>query len=148
MVCTTHLSCKRASSHSTLESSEYWYTNERQWTMTLVAGGGEVFDRPSSAAAAAAAGDGVDPTASRAWTPFYWGPQGYIIGPPWFGAGKVSGDWSVAVSRSGRFNAFNLCCSLVMTRVCAAAHIKTNRIDGRMNLLLLPSVRCPSSEYK
>ena len=24
---------------------------------------------------------------SRIFSPFYWGPQGYIIGPSWFGAG-------------------------------------------------------------
>jgi len=30
---------------------------------------------------------------SRFFSPFYWGPQGYVIGPSWFGAGLGGGNW-------------------------------------------------------
>ena len=30
---------------------------------------------------------------SRLFSPFYWGPQGYVIGPSWFGAGLGGGNW-------------------------------------------------------
>ena len=44
----------------------------------------------------------LDP-AGRAWSPFpfpYWGPQGVIIGPPWFGAGVGGGNWRVIPNRT------------------------------------------------
>ena len=40
---------------------------------------------------------------ARAWSffPFpYWGPQGYIIGPPWFGAGYGGGNWRPIPNRT------------------------------------------------
>ena len=40
----------------------------------------------------------------RAWpfafNPFYWGPQGTIIGPPWFGGGVGGGNWRVLPNRT------------------------------------------------
>jgi hypothetical protein len=39
----------------------------------------------------------------RVWSPFpfpYWGPQGYIIGPPWFGAGFGGGNWRPIPNRT------------------------------------------------
>ena len=44
----------------------------------------------------------LDP-AGRAWSPFpfpYWGPQGVIIGPSWFGAGVGGGNWRVIPNRT------------------------------------------------
>ena len=41
--------------------------------------------------------------AGRVWTPFpfpYWGPQGVIIGPSWFGAGVGGGNWRVIPNRT------------------------------------------------
>jgi len=46
--------------------------------------------------------DSADP-AGRAWSPFpfpYWGPQGVIIGPPWFGGGVGGGNWRVIPNRT------------------------------------------------
>ena len=37
---------------------------------------------------------------SRIFSPFYWGPQGYIIGPSWFGAGLGGGNWRPIPNRT------------------------------------------------
>uniref|UniRef100_A0A7S0SDE4 Uncharacterized protein n=1 Tax=Mantoniella antarctica TaxID=81844 RepID=A0A7S0SDE4_9CHLO len=58
-------------------------------------------DAPTAAAAATAVvadtGEGEDEddlaVEGRAWTPFYWGPQGFLIGPSWFGLGLGGGNW-------------------------------------------------------
>ena len=60
--------------------------------------------RPSDAAAAATtAAAAAAATPEGRWTPFpfpYWGPQGYVIGPPWFGAGFGGGNWRPIPNRS------------------------------------------------
>jgi hypothetical protein len=57
--------------------------------------------RPSDAAATTTTTP--TPTPEGRWTPFpfpYWGPQGYAIGPPWFGAGFGGGNWRPIPNRS------------------------------------------------
>ena len=44
-----------------------------------------------------------DSNQGRVWGSFpfpYWGPQGYIIGPPWFGAGLGGGNWRPIPNRT------------------------------------------------
>jgi hypothetical protein len=58
--------------------------------------------RPSSRPSSEDEDAALDP-AGRAWSPFpfpYWGPQGVIIGPPWFGAGVGGGNWRVIPNRT------------------------------------------------
>ena len=56
--------------------------------------------RETSTSSAAPRPEGAN---ARAWSffPFpYWGPQGYIIGPPWFGAGYGGGNWRPIPNRT------------------------------------------------
>ena len=58
--------------------------------------------RPSSRPSSEDEDAALDPV-GRAWSPFpfpYWGPQGVIIGRPWFGAGVGGGNWRVIPNRT------------------------------------------------